>query len=124
MRPSFPAEDRFQPLHVQPRAGPVDQPLEDLLHLSPQMKDQVATVLDLVHRVLVAKSASLLFFQIECEAEAGAVDPTLADLAQVPYSPRVGQGVCNLGQVCGLGNDGKTVALLGEGDPILARSEE
>src|ERR1700719_2843887 len=49
------------------------------------------------------------------------VNPTLADLAQSPYSPGLGQGVCDLGQTCGVRDSRKAVSLLGEGDASLAR---
>ena len=82
---SFPSEDGLQALYVQPCARPIDQPLEDLLPLSPRMKDQAAAVLDLVHRVLVTESPALLLFQIQRQAETAGVNPALADLAQAPY---------------------------------------
>src|SRR4029450_2893122 len=37
-----------------------------------------------------------------------------------PYSPVLGQGVCDFGQVCGLGDHGETVSLLGEVDLLFA----
>ena len=46
-------------------------------------------VLDLVDGILILKPAPLLFFQIQAEAQAATVDPTVADLAQSPYSQRV-----------------------------------
>src|SRR5438105_3695249 len=49
------------------------------------------------------------------------VNPTLADLAQSPYNPGLGQGVCDLGQSCGVRESRKAVSLLGEGDASLAR---
>src|SRR6266436_3416181 len=84
------------------------------------MKDQVAAVLDLVHRVGIAESAALPLIPIQRQAQTR-VNPALADLAQAPYSPGFGQGVCDLRQVCGPGNDGETVALLGKADTGLPR---
>ena len=54
------------------------------------------------------------------EAHTG-INPTLADLAQPPYSPLVGQGVCDLRQACGVRDRGKAVSFLGKADAGLAR---
>src|SRR5215468_11394447 len=54
------------------------------------------------------------------QAETG-VDPTLANLAQPPYSPMLGQGVCDLREGCGVRDSRKTISLLGEGDTGLTR---
>src|SRR2546426_121139 len=113
------AEDRFQLLHIQAGPRSVDQPLKDLFHLLTSMKDQVAAVLDLVDRVLVAKPAALLFVQIQRKTETGAVDPSLAALTQSPYRPGLGQGVCDFCQLGGLGDEGETFSPLCEGDPGL-----
>src|SRR6266403_3444626 len=69
---------------------------------------------------LVTGSAALLLVEVEREAYT-VVNPTLADLAQSPYSPGLGQGVCDLGQTCGVRDRSKAVSLLGEGDARLAR---
>ncbi len=58
------------------------------------MKDQITAALDLIDGVVVAKPAPLLAFQIQGETPTGAIDPALSDLAQMPYSPDLGQGVC------------------------------
>src|SRR6266403_3847317 len=71
---------------------------------------------------LVTGSAALLLVEVEREAYT-VVNPTLADLAQSPYSPGLGQGVCDLGQTCGVGDRSKAVSLLGEGDASLARRQ-
>src|SRR6267378_8206181 len=63
--------------------------------------------------------AALLFVEVEGEAHTG-VNPTLADLAQSPYSPVLGQGVCDLRQTCGVRDRRKAVSFLGEGDARLA----
>jgi len=65
------------------------------------------------------KPAVLLFLQIQRKTEAGTVDPALADLTQTPYSPGIGQGVCDLRQVCGLINNGETVSFFCEGMPFF-----
>ena len=49
------------------------------------LKNKVPAVLHLVIGVLVMEAAAIPFFGIQSKAEAGAVDPTLADLAQSPY---------------------------------------
>jgi hypothetical protein len=64
------------------------------------LEDQVSTVFDLIVGVLVTEAAALLLVEVEREAYT-VVDPTLADLAQSPDSPGLGQGVCDLGQTCG-----------------------
>src|ERR1700751_5775019 len=46
---------------------------------------------------------------------------TLADLAQSPYSPVFGQGVCDLRQACGVGDRRKAVPFLGKDDARFAR---
>jgi len=58
-------------------------------------------------------------FQIQRKTEAGTIDPALADLTQPPYSPGIGQGVCDFRQVCGLVNDGETVSFFCEGNPLF-----
>ena len=45
--------------------------------------------------------AALLFVEVEGEAHTG-VNPTLADLAQSPYSLLFGQGLCDLRQAGGV----------------------
>src|SRR5262252_4954323 len=70
--------------------------------------------------VLVAEPAALLLVVVKGEAHTG-INPTLADLAQPPYSPLVGQGVCDLGQACGVRDSSKAVSVLGKGDAGLAR---
>ena len=62
------------------------QALKHLVEMAADREDQVATVFYLIARVLIAKAAALLLVEVEREAHAG-VDPTLADLAQSPYSP-------------------------------------
>src|SRR5439155_12933593 len=82
------------------------------IHLVTDFKDQVPAVFELVDGVIVVKPAVLLLLQVEGKAKTGAIDPTLADLTQPPYSPRIGQGVCDLGQAGGVGNRSKAIALL------------
>ena len=53
------------------------------------LEEQVATELSLVHRVSITKVALFLLFQVQGKAQAGRVEPTLANLAQLPY--RVGE---------------------------------
>src|SRR5215469_1414891 len=82
------------------------------------LEDEVATVFDLITGVLIAEAAARLLVEVKREAQA-AVDPTLADLAQSPYSPRRGQGVCDLRQACGVGDRRKAVPFLGKRKPAL-----
>src|SRR5215831_6093475 len=75
---------------------------------------------DLVVGVLVTEAAALLLVIVEGEADT-AVNPTLADLVQPPYSPMLGQGVCDLRQACGVGDACKAVSFFGEDGTRLAR---
>src|SRR3984893_15593970 len=114
------SEDGLDGLQIERRAAAVDQRLKHLFHVPADLKDQVSAVLDLIARILLTKPAALLLLKIEREAQTGRVNPTLADLAQSPYSPLLGQGVCDLRQACGVGDISKTVSLLGEGNAGLA----
>src|SRR6516225_9929833 len=116
----FRPKNSFEPFDMQASSCPIDQSLEDLFHLSTQMKDQIAAALDLIDGVVVTKPAPLLVFPIQGETQTGAIDPALADLAQTPYSPSLGQGVCELRQICGLRNNSETVSLLCKADADLA----
>ena len=80
------AEQGPQGGHVQPGAGPVDDGVEDPVHHRPRGEQQVAAVLDLVDRVVVAEAAAGLLVEVQAEAQAGGVDPPLDDLAQAPYT--------------------------------------
>ena len=106
------AEQGPQGGHVQPGAGPIDDAVEHLLHLSAHFEYQVAAVLDLVDGVVVAEPAADLLVEVQPEAQAGGVDPPVADLAQAPYRRGLRQGVCDLSQACGVGDRGEAVALL------------
>jgi hypothetical protein len=70
---------------IQPRAASINQGLKDLVHLVADLKNEVPAVFHLVIGVLVTEAASTPFFGIQSKAEAGTVNPTLADLAQSPY---------------------------------------
>ncbi len=67
------------------------------------------------------KPTLLLLVQIEREAQAGGIDPTLAELAQPPYSLLLRQGVCDLRQARRVGDMSKTVAFFGKLDTRLLR---
>src|SRR5664279_5163796 len=58
--------------------------------------------------------ALAVLVDVEPEAQARGVDPPVDDLAQAPYRPRLGQGVCDLSQALGITNTGEAVALLRE----------
>ena len=113
----FEAEDGLELGHLQPRAGPIDDPLKDLLEGPARVKQEVATGFDLIHGVVVAKPALLLLVEIQRETETRAIDPALTHLAQAPYRLGLRQGLCDRGQVGRRGDRGETVALLGEYDP-------
>ena len=108
------AEDGADLGHVQPGAGPIDHRVEHPLHPRAVGEDQVAAVLELIDREPVAESAAVLLVEIQPEAQAGGVDPALADLAQPPYSRVARQGICDPGQARRVGDRGEAVADLGE----------
>ena len=114
------SEDGFDGLEIEWGTAAVNEGLKHLVHVPAHLEDQVSTVFDLIVGVLVTEPAALLLVEVEREAYT-VVDPTLADLAQSPYSPGLGQGVCDLGQTCGVRDSRKAVSLLGEGDASLAR---
>src|ERR1700736_3345551 len=113
------SEDGFDGLEIEWGTAAVDERLKHLFHVPAHLKDQVATVFDLIVGVLIMEPAALLLVEVEGEAHTG-VNPTLADLAQSPYSPLFGQGLCDLRQAGGVRDSSKTVSLLGEGDSRLA----
>src|SRR5690349_15264508 len=114
------SEDGFDGLEIEWGTAAVNEGLKHLVHVPAHLEDQVSTVFDLIVGVLVTEPAALLLVEVEGEAHT-AVNPTLADLAQSPYSPLFGQGLCDLRQACGVGDSSKAVSLLGEGDASLAR---
>src|ERR1700730_15954830 len=114
------SEDGFDGLQIEWGTAAVDERLKHLFHVPAHLKDEVATVFDLIVRVLIMEPAALLFVEVEGEAHTG-VNPTLADLAQSPYSPVLGQGACDLRQTRGVRDCRKAVSFLGEGDARLAR---
>ena len=113
------AEDGSDLAQAQPRPVAIDQILEHLLHLTPDREEQIAAVLDLIDRVGVPEAGALLLVQAQAEAEAGGVDPAVADLAQVPACPRIGHGVCNLRQLHGAVDLGETVVLFREAESLF-----
>ena len=114
------AEDGSDLSEAQPRPVAIDQILEHLLHLTSDREEQIAAVFDLIDRVGVPEAGALLLVQAQAEAEAGRVDPAVADLAQVPACPRIGHGVCNLRQLYGAVDLGETVVLLVNLSPCFA----
>ena len=98
--------------------GPIQDPIEQVLHSCPRLEQQVAGVFGLVNRVAVPEPAALLLSQIQPEAQAGGVDPPVADLAQAPYSRITRPGICDPGQALRIRDLSKTVPLLGEPDAL------
>src|SRR5215510_3906530 len=84
-------------------------------------ENQVAAVLHLVVGVLVMKPALFLLVQVERKTQAGGINPTLADFAQPPYHPWLGQGVCDLCEACCVRDMSKTVSFLCKADAGFAR---
>ena len=115
VRPGFGAEDGAHRGHVQPGAGAVHHSVKQLLHLSADVKQQVAAVLDLVNREGVTETGAALFVGGQGETQTRGVDPPVADLAQAPYSRGLRQGICDPGQARRISNRGEAVAVLAEG---------
>src|ERR1019366_8604742 len=109
-------EQGAQPWHVQPRPGSIDDGVKSPFHHRAGREDQVAAVLDLIDRIGVAEAAACLVGEVQAEAEARGVDPSVQDLAQTPYRLRLGQGVCDLSQVFGFIHPSEAVAFLREAD--------
>src|SRR2546421_11564288 len=84
--PTLVTQNRLDPFQIQPRAASINQRLKNQLHLVTDLENEVAAVFHLIIGVLVTEAASIPFLGIQSKAEAGAVNPTLADLAQSPYS--------------------------------------
>lgn len=94
------AKDGFDLLDMQSRTSQVNDSIEHLLHLSATLKEQVTAVLGLVNRVALSKAALASFFCRQSKMETGGVNPTLANLTQLPYNVRRTQGLCKLRQFC------------------------
>src|SRR5271168_4267698 len=90
-RPALVAEDGLDCPQVQRRPAAIDQRLEHLLHAPANQENQVSAVLHLIVGEVIAKVAAFLLFEVECEAQAAAINPPPTDLAQSPYSPLLGQ---------------------------------
>ena len=101
---------------MQAGSAAVDQLLEHVFHLGTRLEQQVSAELELVHRVLVLEGSSVLFGDIQCETQAGGVDPAVCSLAQAPYDLGVRQGICDLRQVLWTSQMCEAVTLLAEGD--------
>src|SRR6266566_1075604 len=114
------SEDGFDGREIEWGTAAVDERLKHLVHVPAHLEDQISTVFDLIVGVLITEPTALLLIEVEREADTG-VNPTLADLAQSPYSPLLGQGLCDLRQACGVRDRRKAVSFLGEGDARLAR---
>src|SRR5207247_1438448 len=82
MGPRLEAEQGPHRRHVQPGPGPAQDPLEQVLHLPAGAKQQVAAVFGLAGRIAVTKPAAALLAGVQAEAQAGTVNPPVADLAQ------------------------------------------
>ena len=78
------SQNRLDGFQIQGSPATINQCLEDLIHMVADFKDQVPAVFELIDRIIVVKSAVLLLLQVEGKAQAGAVNPTVADLAELP----------------------------------------
>jgi hypothetical protein len=113
-------QELFHGAQIHPSACSVDQRLKHLIHAPADREYEIPALLQLVVGILIAKPAALLLVEIEGEAQTGRIHPTLAGLAQPPYRPVVGQGVCDPREACELRDVRETVSLLGEPDASLA----
>src|SRR6516162_5988504 len=91
------AKDGFNSLEVQQHATAVNQGLKNLIHLPTGGENKVAAVFDLIVGILIMEPAAFLLFQIKGETQATAINPTLANLTQSPYSLLSREGICDLG---------------------------
>src|SRR5207237_6384751 len=123
VRPVLQAEDGPDRRDVQPGPGPVQHPVEQVLHLRAGLEQQVPAVFGLVDRVAIAEPAALLLIEVQAEAQAGRIDPPVADLAQAPYSRITRPGICDPGQALRIRDLSKTVPLLDEPDPLALRGD-
>jgi hypothetical protein len=121
MRAVLVAEDGLDPIQVQWRACPVNQRLENLIHLPAGTEPQIPAVLHLKHRVLILKPALFLLCQVQRKIQTGTVNPTLTELAQAPCSLFFRQGVCDLRQACCVADRSEAILLFGKLDPGFLR---
>ena len=108
------AEDGLDTVQIQGRPRPIDQRLENLIHLAAGAEPQIPAVFHLKHRILILKGALLLFFQVQGKTQAGVVDPALPELTQSPCSLFFRQGICDLRQVRGVARSSEAVLLFGK----------
>ena len=78
MRAMREAEDGLDLLQVQRCARAVDELLVHLVHRCPTQEQEIATELQLKHRVVVGETDALLFLMGERKAQARCVDPAPA----------------------------------------------
>src|ERR1700693_3902139 len=74
-------KDSFHLLEIQRRSSAVDELLIHLVHRRAAPEQQVATQFKLEDRILIGKAAALAVHVGERKAQAGRVDPPLAELA-------------------------------------------
>src|SRR2546422_3978972 len=120
-RPTLVAQNRLDRVQIQWRPAAVNPRLEDSFHPTAQLEQQIPAVLDLVVGILIPEPALLLLFQIQSEAQATGVDPTLTDLAQSPYRRFLGPAIRDLRQACGVSYMSETGPIFFKADPGLLR---
>lgn len=121
MRPVMPAVDRFEHRQAEVAARSVDQALVDPVEFFAAFEDQVPTLLGLEDRIVVLKAGLLLLVEVEAKAQAGRVDPSVANLRQAPYDVRVVQGFRDPVERVEIRAAGETVVLLGKLKALLGR---
>jgi hypothetical protein len=83
-RAALVTKDGFNCLEVQQHAAAVNQGLKNLIHVPAARENKVAAVFELIVGVPVMKPAAFLLLQLKSEAQATAINPTLADLTKSP----------------------------------------
>lgn len=78
VRTVFPSEDFFELVHIEQATRAFDHALVDFIECRASLEEQIAAVLKLVARILVAKPRAALFFDIEAKAQTARINPTLA----------------------------------------------
>jgi hypothetical protein len=117
MRPLLPPEDGLELRDIEQSPRAVDEPLVDRIQGGAAPEQQIAAVLELVAGIAVAELRARLLVEVQGEAQATRVDPTVTDLGQSPYRVLLTQGLCELIQ--GLERSPhEAVALLLDGDGV------
>lgn len=89
------AKDGFEYFDVEFSACSINHTMENLIQIATAFKQQIATILSLINRILILETTTLLLQRTQGKTQTGRINPTLTHLFQVPYSLRLRQGICN-----------------------------